>query len=341
MITRSLTLLTSRFLLALCLTVGISTASAQSSGSSGWKTVVHLNQKYVYAAQISDYYRELKFKRSLPSSNRLRFENKSIRMDFIVGSQEVYLNGLKFHFSYPVVLKGGKFLISQIDLVKLIDPILRPAYIKNPSILRTVIIDAGHGGYDPGTVNRHGKEKDFTMALAHKLRAKLMRKGFKVVFTRKGDEFVSLKDRVNIANKFSNAIFISLHFNAADVGQAYGIETFTLSPAGVAHYGRGLRKSDLHQRTGNAQDTSNIALATAIHGRTIRNLKARDRGIRRARFAVITGVKHPGILFEGGFMSHSREGRLIASPEYIDHMAQSIFEGIALYKTETEKRRFK
>ena len=320
--------------------------SAQSSGRVNWNTVIHLNQKYIDAAQIPSFYREYGFTRSLAATNKIRFTSSKTNkqktvMDFIVGSQEVYLNGLKFHFSYPVVVKGGKTLVSQIDLVKLIDPILRPTTVKKVAPLRTVIIDAGHGGYEPGTVNKHGKEKKFTMALAKVLQAKLVRKGFKVAFTRKADEYVSLGDRVKIANQYSDAIFISLHFNAGGAGRASGIETFTLSPAGVAHYGRGLRQSDLATRTGNAQDSANIALATAIHGRAIRNLKQRDRGIRRARFAVISGVKHPGILFEGGFMSHYRDGAMIADPKYLDRMAQSLFEGIVIYKTATEKNRYR
>jgi len=313
--------------------LGGSFSTAQSSGGSSWESVIHLGQKYINAAQIPKFYHEYGFTKSV-SGNRIRFtaKNKKTIVDFIVGSQEVFLNGLKFHFSYPVVVKSGKTLISQIDLVKLID-------ISNSNVVKTVIIDPGHGGYEPGTVNRYGQEKEFTWKLAQKLRAKLVRKGFKVAFTRNGDHYVSLNDRVKIANQYSDAIFVSLHFNAGGAGRAYGIETFTLSPAGVAHYGRGLKASDLKTRTGNAQDSSNIALATAIHGRAIRNLKARDRGIRRARFNVITGVRHPGVLFEGGFMSHYKEGAKIAKDAYLDHIAQALFEGIVLYKTATEKKR--
>ncbi len=320
---------------------GLVPSMAQTSSGAAWETVIHLNQKYINAAQIPSYYREYGFARSQVGSNKIRFtaKNKKTIIDFIVGSQEVFLNGLKFHFSYPVIVKGGKTLISQIDLVKLIDPILRPSNIGRSSVVKTVVIDAGHGGYEPGTVNRYGKEKEFTWKLAQKLREKLVRRGFKVAFTRNGDQYVSLNGRVEIANKYSDAIFVSLHFNAGGAGRAYGIETFTLSPAGVAHYGRGLKASDLKTRTGNAQDSANIALATAIHGRAIRNLKARDRGIRRARFNVITGVRHPGVLFEGGFMSHYKEGALIAKDAYLDQIAQSLFEGIVLYKTATEKRR--
>jgi len=320
--------------------LGLSVTATAQPKQVNWNTVIHLKQKYIEASQIPLYYHEFKFSKSSLERNKFRYiaQNKKIVMDFTIGSQEVYLNGIKFHFSYPVVVKNGKVLISQIDLVKLIDPILRPAKIKSGSIVKTVIIDPGHGGYEPGTQNAHGQEKVYTMKLALKLKALLERKGFKVAMTRKGDEYVSLGERVRRANQHSNAVFVSLHFNAGGAGRAWGIETFTLSPAGVAHYGEGLKASDFKTRTGNTQDSSNIALATAIHGRAITKLDARDRGIRRARFNVITGVKHPGILFEGGFMSNYREGRLIANDAYLDRMALALYEGIVLYKTATEKK---
>ena len=324
--------------LILLLAVGLTMPSVGQ-----WKTVIHKKQKYVYSSQIPSYYHEFGFTRSMPRSNKIRFtaKNKMTIIDFTLGSQEVFLNGIKFDFAYPVIIHNGKFLISQIDLVKLINPILRPSYIKNGSILKTVIIDPGHGGKDPGTTNRYGYEKNFNLALAKRLRYKLVNKGFNVVMTRTGDQTISLSERVTFANRYQDAIFVSLHFNSGGAGQAYGIETFTLSPAGVAHYGRGLRAKDLEQRAGNAQDSSNIALATAIHGRAIRKLNAKDRGIRRARFEVITGIKHPGILFEGGFMSNYKEASLIRDPSYQDTMAQAIFEGIVLYKTATEKNRLR
>lgn len=315
--------------------------SATLLGSAEWETVIHLKQKYVYADQIPNFYKEYGFVKSSRGSNSIRYTDKkaSTKIDFTINSQEVFLNGVKFHFSYPVIMKNGKYLISQIDFSKLIHPILRPSRANNGRVLTTVILDPGHGGKDPGAVNNYGREKNYTLSLARKVQAKLERKGFKVKLTRPGDSYPSLQERVAIANRYENAVFISLHFNAGGGGRADGIETFSLSPPGVAHYGRGLKASDLQVRAGNIQDSSNIALATAIHGRTTRALGAKDRGIRRARYTVLTGVKHPAILFEGGFMTHSREAARINNDGYLDLMAQSIFEGVVLYKNATEKNR--
>lgn len=304
-----------------------------------WDTIVHLNQKYVDAAQIPSFYKEYKFKKEYKAANKIRYASvlKDVNIDFIIGSQEIFINNLKFHFSYPVVAKSGKTLISQIDWVKLIHPILRPSHINKGRTLKTVILDPGHGGYEPGTVNNYGQEKTYTLSLARKMKTLLEKVGFNVVMTRPGDSYPSLQQRVTIANRYEDAIFISLHFNAGGAGRADGIETFSLSPPGVAHYGRGLKSSDLQIRAGNAQDYMNIALATAVHGQAIRKLGARDRGIRRARFTVLTGIRHPAILFEGGFMSNSSEARKINDDRYLESMAHAIADGIIRYKTVTEK----
>lgn len=305
------------------------------------KTVVHLKQNYVYASEISRYYKEYNFKRIPKGGNAIRLEaaNKMTVIDFVVNSQEVFINNVKFHFSYPVAYKNGDFLVSQVDFSKLIHPILRYSNINRNRSFTTVIIDPGHGGKDPGTVNRYGQEKKYTLSLAKKLESRLRKKGFQVKLTRTGDTYPSLQDRVNFANQYQDAIFISLHFNAGGAGRAWGIETFSLSPPGVAHYGRGLKKSDFQVRTGNNQDSANIALATAIHGRTTRKLDARDRGIRRARYTVLTGVRHPAVLFEGGFMSHYKEAVKINNDGYLDLMADAMVSGIVSYKVATEKNR--
>ena len=311
--------------------------------SAEWNTVYHMNQRYVSLSQIPQYYREYAFTRSQPTGNVIRFTSnmshgKTI-MDFQLGSPNVYMNGVKFNFSFPIVYKDGRYLVSQIDLVKLINPILRPSYIDQSARVRTVVLDPGHGGRDPGTVNNYGYEKDFALKLAQKVRAKLEQVGFHVVMTRYGDQSLELEDRVRIANRTQDAIFVSLHFNSVSGGGAEGIETFTLSPPGSATFGRALRTSDLTVRAGNAKDTSNIALATAIHGRVISRLGAKDRGIKRhSELYVLRGIKHPTILFEGGFMSHPGEALKIKSDTYLDQMAHAIYEGIVVYKTATERR---
>jgi N-acetylmuramoyl-L-alanine amidase len=157
---------------------------------------------------------------------------------------------------------------------------------------------------------------------------------FKVVMTRTSDRFLTLQQRVDLANRVrENAVFVSIHFNSGRSG-ARGIETFTLSPPGVAHYGRGKIAADALSRPGNVHDAANVALATAVHGMCLVGLGRQntfDRGIKRARFTVLTGVRHPAILLEGGFMSHPQEARLINTPAYRQQLARAVAAGIRRY----------
>lgn len=324
------------------LTILLSTAG--QAADYAWKKVERNGVEYVDLSQVKGFY---KFPTLSLSGSRIEMKNKDITVLFAAGSQEVLMNNVKFIFSNSIIAINGSYHVSVTDLLKIIDPILRPASIASATPFDTVIIDPGHGGIDPGCSNSLGTEANYNLKVARMLKDHLTKLKFKVVMTRNSDKFLTLQQRVNIANKCSNAIFVSIHFNA--IGQrgrnrARGIETFTLSPVGVAHYGRSLKASDFVLKAGNRQDSANIALATAIHWGTRMHLKKAgmevpDRGVRRARFSVLTGVKHPAILLEGGFMSHPTEARLIHSTAYQKTLARSICDSIVFYRTATIQRR--
>lgn len=268
-------------------------------------------------------------------------QNKRVRLQLRAGSHECFMNGVKFVFSYPVESLSGKTWVSKIDLTKLVDPVLRPSFIETAGNFRTVIIDAGHGGKDPGATNSLGTEAYYNLQLANYLK-ELLEKEYKyqVIMTRDSNRFLSLQQRVDLANNIrENAIFISIHHNSGQ-RKARGIETFTLSPVGVSHYGRGLKASDFRAKTGNHQDSANVALATAVHGSMLSMLKDKktqkpytlDRGIKRARFSVLTGVRHPSILVECGFMTHQYEARLIHDQGYQRTLAKAIAYAIQKYR---------
>jgi len=321
------------------LTAALLLSLVQSVCAAGWETVRYNGNDYVTLRSIKSFYRFDTMKRA---GNKVVLENKVVEMRLTVGGQEVWMNNVKFVFSFPVVARSGRYLVSRIDLAKMIDPVLRPKYIRPARPISTIIIDPGHGGKDPGTVNRYGNEKDYNLQVARKLKAELEKlRVFKVVMTRDTDKYLTLSQRVAIANKYSNALFISIHFNSGGRrgGAAEGIETFTLSPVGVAHYGRGLKSSDFEARTGNSQDSANVALATAVHSNVLLMSGRPDRGIRRARYSVLTGVKHPAVLLEGGFMSHHFESRLINNDAYQTTLAKAMAKAVVKYKVATERQR--
>jgi N-acetylmuramoyl-L-alanine amidase len=310
-----------------------------AQGQVKWELLKHEGRDYVSMENVRQFYRFQSMKRE---GNRITMTARNLVFQLKVGDQEIQFNGVKFICTYPVIETSGKLAISRIDLTKLVDPVLRPSYIARAGQFRTVVLDPGHGGKDAGAVNQYGTEKAYNLRVATELRRLLMQRGFKVVMTRTSDVYLTLQERVDLANALKEpAIFISIHFNAGS-RSARGVETFTLSPQGVAHYGKGLKSSDFQLLNGNQHDSANIALATAVHGQVIRCLgKANtfDRGIKRARYSVLTGVKHPAILLEGGFMSHGYEARLIANPQYIAAVARGVCDAVVLYQKAVNGRR--
>lgn len=306
-----------------------------------WKMKEYRGKKYVPLSQVKEFY---KLTSMTQSGKQIILKNTELTLKFQAGGQEVLMNGVKFIFSNAIVALGS-YHMSVTDLLKVIDPVLRPNKIAGAKAFDTVIIDPGHGGKDVGAVNSLGTEAGYNLIVGRLLKDRLQKRGFKVVMTRNTDVYLTLQQRVNLANKHKNAIFVSIHFNSAGSRgrlMARGIETFTLSPEGVAHYGRSLKDSDFIKRPGNNQDSANIALATAVHWTSLKRLNEpklkmniQDRGIRRARFSVLTGVKHPAILFEGGFLSHPKEKYLINTSTYQKTLANAMGDAIFFYRQAT------
>jgi N-acetylmuramoyl-L-alanine amidase len=299
--------------------------------AAAWDVTKIDGREYVSLESIKRFYNFTKMSRN---GGTVLLENPKVVMNLKVGGTDCLMNNVKFVFSQEIAAVGDKVYVSRIDLAKLIDPVLRPNFIKNAGDFRTVILDAGHGGKDPGATNPYGTEANYNIKVAGLAKKQLEAKGFKVVMTRNSDVYLSLQERVDFANAIKeNAVYVSIHFNSGG-SSARGIETFTLSPPGVSHYGRDFKEADNQTRAGNEHDSANIALATSVHGSILRRLgkNTLDRGIKRARFSVLSGVSHPAILLEGGFMSHSYEARLIENPSYQNAIATGIVDAIAKYR---------
>ena len=248
-----------------------------------------------------------------------------------LSSFEFFINNLKFILSYPVVECDGHLCLSRMDLTKLIEPVMRPGKIKDAEKIDTVVLDAGHGGHDNGAVSPFGFEKDFALDVVGRARMLLMQAGFKVVLTRSNDTFISLYDRVKIANAQKNALFVAVHFNAG--GNGTGIETYTLSPRGVPSMAAdGPSITDLTPCAGHQNDAENMALATAMHAALVVRSRMWDRGIKRARFVVIRDISIPGVLIEGGFQTNMNDAKMIATPAYRQQMAAAILQAATNYR---------
>ncbi|MEY4570477.1 MAG: hypothetical protein RLZZ398_1916 [Verrucomicrobiota bacterium] len=299
--------------------------------ATGWDTTKIEGREYVSVDSIKRFYNFAKMTRA---GSSVVLENAKVEMKLKVGGNECLMNNVKFVFSHPIETVGEKNYVSRIDLAKLIDPVLRPNFIQNAGDFRTVVLDPGHGGKDPGATNPLGTEAMYNLKLAGMVKKQLEAKGFKVVMTRSTNEYLTLQERVEFANAIKeNAVYVSIHFNSGG-SSARGIETFTLSPPGVPHYDHDFKAADLQTRAGNEHDSANIALATSVHGSILRRLGTNtlDRGIKRARFSVLSGVRHPAILLEGGFLSHPYEARLIEKEAYQNALASGLVDAIGKYR---------
>lgn len=302
----------------------------------GWNPETINGVKYIPMSEVRTHY---KLTRERTEGRQKIYEvPEKVQLRMQARSQDMYMNNMKFILSYPVTdhpVKG--LMISNMDLHKIIDPVLRPTYIADRKSFNTVVIDPGHGGHDSGARNRISREADLNLAVAKKLRERLKSMGYQVAMTRETDNFISLQERVQFANKYNNAIFISIHFNDGGAS-AHGVETFTLAPAGTSSsMSRNIRQDALQ---GNTQDSMNIALATAVQGHMLKGplaikegISMFDRGIKRARYCVLGTIRHPAILVEGGFMSNAQEARLVATERYQNFMASSLAAAVLQYRT--------
>lgn len=314
------------------LTSSKSDAVAVLPADGGWEIVKMGGRDYVTAESIRNFYNPLYgFTTFRIQGNHFWLGSSKLILKAQIGSQEMLINNIKFILSFPVQEYNGKVLFSRLDLCKLIDPVLCPSHIQNPEQFDTVVVDAGHGGHDAGARGVYGYEKDFALKMAMSVRTALMQRGFKVIMTRANDTFITLGGRVAIANQTPKSIFISLHFNSGG-SAASGIETWALTPQSAAATiprGGGYNISGV---TGNKQDSANIALATAVHANVISRFKFVDRGIKRAQWSVLTGCKRPGILFEGGFVTNSKECLLVASDTYRTQVSAAIADAVVNYR---------
>jgi N-acetylmuramoyl-L-alanine amidase len=223
-----------------------------------------------------------------------------------------------------------------------------------PGIRRvhTVVVDAGHGGSDPGAIGPGRlREKDVTLAVALELERRLVARGFRVVMTRRGDATVSLEERTALAEGVGGDVFVSIHVNAAARSAANGIETYYLDRTHERHTLRvaarengvppgaldplqravaGLRVSEV--------GASSATLAETVHGELIRGVRGAygnvsNLGVKQGPFHVLFLSSAPSILVEVGFLTHRAEAKRLGSRWYRQVLAEHLARGLAQYRT--------
>ena len=211
-----------------------------------------------------------------------------------------------------------------------------------------IVVDAGHGGWDLGTVGRRGLvEKDLVLEIAQRL-GKLLesRLGAEVILTRNDDNYIPLDERAGIANQAQADLFVSVHANYSDLASARGVETYytnsfsapnskdletrqdgTSNKNGVA----ALSPADLHERIEQSRRLA-ASVQRSLYGTlSLQNPGLRDRGVKEASYVVLTETAMPGILAEVSFVSSPTDEQQLRNDGYREQIAEALYKGIARY----------
>src|SRR6266850_4849758 len=297
-----------------------------------WQVIKVNGHDYLSVDNISKFY-ELPAE-VVPSGAKIQTETANRPLEFVSGSREAIINGARSWLCFPVIEQDGKSLVTRTDVAKTIEPLLRPHRVPDVGKVQTVVLDPGHGGHDKGQMSRYGAEKDFALDTARKLRPLLQAKGLRVIMTRESDYFVPLEVRAQIANSARNSIFVSIHFNGSgDDPNATGFEIFSFTPRGAPSTSDSAISSRAYNmQPGSAVDAQSTALSACIYHSLLGHLPEYDRGIKRARFAVLRLTKVPAVLIEGGFLTEQGDCKLIVQKEWRAKLARAIILGIESYR---------
>lgn len=247
-----------------------------------------------------------------------------------VGSQAARWSGMELRLGHAPELNDGELYLHTLDVQKNLMPLLEPAAL--PAAPRIIVLDPGHGGHDSGTrsVIQGRWEKEYTLDVARRLKPLLETAGWEVYLTRTNDADVSLPARVEFADELKADLFVSLHFNATTSSAHAGIETYCLTPVGLAStVTREYEDSVTTKFPNNQFDAANLRLAARLHRAVLLGTGAEDRGVRRARFmAVLRGQNRPAALVECGYLSNPAEAKLINTPEHRQKLAEAIAKAL-------------
>jgi len=288
------------------------------------------------------------------------------------GSSQVLVNGSAARLDRPVVFSGGAVYVPasfvRTELGSIVEarpkgvevkPEEAPVYAPGEFAIRTVMIDPGHGGKDPGAIGRRirTREKDLTLAISKKLKGMLEDQGIRAILTRSGDSFVSLAKRARMANESGSDLFVSVHINASRSLSMSGFECYYLSDttdddALAAEAGktaapklasdaqvsrsRSLTKT-LWDMTISENRRESAELAGSICSAVETSLTARNRGIRAARFYVLKYTRIPAVLVEIGYISNKREEARMRDSRYLDNITDAVARGILAYRARYER----
>lgn len=294
-------------------------APAVTADGAMWNATAVGEVGYLPLEDLRSFYKLM----TLPSHGEGTFSigNGAVSLVFGPDPRELRINGCRCLLTHPAhrdAVQG--LLVSKTDMVTLIDPVLRPTYIANRRLVKTIILDPAHGGHDAGIVTAYAREADVALLTANKLKALLAERGYHVVLTREVNQYLSDQQRVDCVEKELNPIFISLHLNSgrSDIS---GAETYTVAPCDRTE----------KPLPGNENDAANAALAVALQSALTARAGAKDGACRRAHYSLLSSLRCPAALVELGYATNREEGERLSTDEYQTRLAQALADGVEAF----------
>ncbi len=307
----------------------------------------------IYLTDICDRY-HIDCKRD-GLSGVIRLSLGSAKAKGLIGSRTVVVSNKKIVLDEPVRTVRDEVVVSLDFKVKVIDRlkmVSAPEMVYTVRPVKEIVIDAGHGGKDPGALGKSGtREKDIVLDIAKRLKRILEYDGIKVTMTRTSDEFIDLSKRTEIASRSGADLFISIHANANPSRKARGVEVFSSQP---------LEHTQMNdpQRVGNQKKMFNHVaavrqnfelqeilkdmlythkwaesgvLAKKMAKTTSKFAKSKNRGAKQEDFYVLRNTLIPAVLIEVGFLTNPREERLLKQSAHRQKIAYGIAKGLKEY----------
>jgi len=315
------------FAMLLCAACGMATAAT----SPRVTRLSLFGKEYV---RLDQWARANSFQWRWVSKTEVSVWNTSTRMQFTAESRRMSLNGVTVLLSETVRNQNDIPCIASVDLTTAIQPVLYPPRNRPRTQIRHICIDPGHGGKEPGYLSGREQEKKYTLLLAQELGEQLRKAGYTVSFTRTTDTLVELPVRPDIARRRGADLLVSLHFNSAGYpsSEIRGVEVYCMTPQRASSTNTRGEGADARPFSGNINNAKNMLLAYEVEKAIVRGTGLEDRGVKRARFAVLRGAEMPAVLIEAGFLSNPAEAKKIFSATWRKQLAGAIVSGVNSYR---------
>ena len=290
----------------------------------------------------------------------MKIDGTNVRL--LVGSGVLLLGKEQVKLNTPVSIDESSVMLPHDFKAKVMDRFPKVFAVKRPARaaraprglrkVREVIVDAGHGGKDPGAIGVAGmQEKAVVLDVAQRLKKLLEAAGVKGTMTRKDDTFISLQERTEIASRSKADLFVSIHANSNPSRGVHGVEAYCLKDLGTLEKNEAQRQmnhkfmfKNLAMKKGslNLEDiledmlythkqSVSPTLAVRLSNGVAREAKTQDRGEKQSRFFVLRNTLVPAVLVEIGFVTNPKEGRLLKTGEYRQKIAEGLASGILGY----------